>query len=89
MPDMRTPLADWFYRTQIRSAVCGRSSAIPTVLLDRRPVGAHRQRRGGELCEWFIGIDYFAAHYRQHGLQMFDLILGNRKIVGGEHTEIG
>src|SRR5713101_8675700 len=88
MPDMRTRLRD-AYRTQIRCGVCRWCLAVTGVLLDRRPVGAHRQRRGCELCEWSIGVDYLAAHYRQHGFQTFDLILGNRKVVGGEHTEVG
>src|ERR1700722_5119333 len=89
MPNVRTRLAHALRRMEIRCGLCRWSSAITAVLLDRRPVGAHRQRRGCELSEWFVGINYLAAYYRQHGFQTFDLILGNREGVGGEHTEVG
>src|SRR5216683_8447877 len=88
MPNVRTRLADALRRMEIRCGLCRWSSAITAVLLDRRPVGAHRQRRGCELSEWFTGINYLAAHYRQHGFQTFDLIFRNRKVVRGQHGQI-
>src|SRR5271169_3448955 len=88
MPNVRTRFADAPCRMEIRCGVCRWSSAVTAVLLDRRPVGAHRQRRRCKLCERLIGIDYLAAHYRQHGFKTFDLIFRNRKVVGGQHSQI-
>src|SRR5271167_2963789 len=88
MPNVRTRLANALCRMEIRCGLCRWSSAVTAVLLDRRPVGAHRQCRGCKLCEWFSGINYLAAHYRQHGFQTLDLIFRNRKVVRRQHGQI-
>ena len=75
--------------TQTRSGVCRWSTAVAAVLFDWRPVGAHRKRRRRELCERFVGISYLPAHDRQDGFQTFDVILGNREVIGGEYTQVG
>jgi hypothetical protein len=54
----------------------------------RRPFRQHWRSRWGEFAELISGIHWFATDDREHRFEAFDLILGNRKVIGRKHGQV-
>src|ERR671915_317302 len=63
-------------------------TTIAAVVFDRRPVGAHWQRRRIEVLELGCCINRLAADEGQHRFELFDALLRHRKIILGKHGQI-
>jgi hypothetical protein len=61
---------------------------ITAVRRDGRPFRQHRWKRRREFGELLSGIHRFATDDRQHRFEAFDLILGDRKVIGGKHGQV-